>query len=125
MPSSAPGLNAPTSRFITGHPDNNVTPYIANLVGRDLHKTKNHPLNIIKERIEAYFATLDTDFELFDGDRSGGIEVAEPAPAAGAGKTNFVPPALRSAAAASRKKSEEQQRAAEASRKRRNPFIRK
>ena len=48
-----------------------------------------------------------------------------PPPAAGAGKTNFVPPALRSAAAASRKKSEEQQRAAEASRKRRNPFIRK
>ena len=34
-------------------------------------------------------------------------------------------PSLRSAAAASRKKSEEQQRAAEASRKRRNPFIRK
>ena len=60
--------DAPTSRFITGHPDNNVTPYIANLVGRDLHKTKNHPLNIIKERIEAYFATLDTDFELFDGE---------------------------------------------------------
>jgi len=65
---SAVADSAVGSRFITGHPDNNVTPYIANLVGRDLHKTAKHPLNIIKERIEAYFATLDTDFELFDGE---------------------------------------------------------
>ena len=41
-------------RFTTeGHPDCNVTPYIANLVGRDLHKKSAHPLGIIKDRIEA------------------------------------------------------------------------
>ncbi len=32
--------------------DNNITPYIVNLVGRDLHLKKNHPLNIIKTKIE-------------------------------------------------------------------------
>ena len=56
------------SRFITDHPDCNVTPYIADLVGRDLHKIPKHPLNTIKARIEAYFATLDEDYELFDGE---------------------------------------------------------
>ena len=35
-------------RFITGQTGNNVTPYIANLVGRDLHKTADHPTGIIK-----------------------------------------------------------------------------
>ena len=51
------------SRFITGHPDCNVTPYIANLVGRDLHKKSAHPLGIIKDRIEAYFAGLETSYD--------------------------------------------------------------
>ena len=51
---------APTdSRFITGNVGNNVTPYIANLVGRDLHKIKDHPLGIIKAKIENYFNNLD------------------------------------------------------------------
>ena len=56
------------SRFITGHPDCNVTPYIANLVGRDLHKKSDHPLGIIKDRIEAYFAGLEQTYDLFDGE---------------------------------------------------------
>ena len=56
------------SRFITGHPDCNVTPYIANLVGRDLHKKSAHPLGIIKDRIEAYFAGLETSYDVFDGE---------------------------------------------------------
>jgi len=56
------------SRFITGHPNNNITPYIANLVGRDLHKRTNHPLEIIKGRIEKYFAGLETEYEVFDGE---------------------------------------------------------
>mmetsp|Transcript_3203 Transcript_3203/g.7591 ORF Transcript_3203/g.7591 Transcript_3203/m.7591 type:complete len:441 (+) Transcript_3203:115-1437(+) len=43
--------------------ENNVTPYIANLVGRDLHLKKNHPLNIIKTKIEKYFTDRDSEFQ--------------------------------------------------------------
>jgi len=39
------------------HPKNNVSPYIANLVGRDLHLRKDHPLGIIKEKIETVSAS--------------------------------------------------------------------
>ena len=49
------------SKFITGNVGNNVTPYIANLVGRDLHKLPNHPLGIIKDKIEKYFDSLEGD----------------------------------------------------------------
>jgi len=57
------------ARYVTGHPDNNVTPYIAALVGRDLHRTEKHPLFIIRDRIEKYFAGLeDAHFEIFDGE---------------------------------------------------------
>ena len=45
-----------------------MTPYIANLVGRDLHKKSAHPLGIIKDRIEAYFAGLETSYDVFDGE---------------------------------------------------------
>jgi len=48
-----------TSRFITGEEGNNVTPYIADLVGRNLHQIESHPLGIIKSKIEAYFNSLD------------------------------------------------------------------
>ena len=59
---------APTqSRFITGEEGNNVTPYIANLVGRNLHTIEDHPLGIIKAKIEKYFNSLDgTPFEIVD-----------------------------------------------------------
>ena len=40
------------ARLITDHPENNVTPYIANLVGRSLHRKPAHPLGIIKSKIE-------------------------------------------------------------------------
>ena len=68
---------APESRFITGETGNNVSPYIEALVGRNLcaersalhpssrvrlasqrrgrHKLENHPLGIIKNKIEKYF----------------------------------------------------------------------
>jgi len=48
---------ATPSRFITGETGNNVTPYIENLIGRELHKKTDHPLGIIKAKIEAYFQT--------------------------------------------------------------------
>jgi len=56
------------NRFVTDHPDNNVTPYIAALVGRDLHKREKHPLHIIRSKIESYFQNLETEYEIFDGE---------------------------------------------------------
>lgn len=52
--------------LITDDPNNNVTPYIEKLVGRNLHRIPNHPLNIIKRKIEGYFLALDDQFETFD-----------------------------------------------------------
>jgi len=61
MATSAP------SRFITGETGNNVTPYIENLIGRELHKKEDHPLGIIKAKIEAYFNSLDgPEFAIVD-----------------------------------------------------------
>jgi hypothetical protein len=42
-----------SKKLLSEHPSNNITPYISNLVGRDLHLKKAHPLNIIKSKIEA------------------------------------------------------------------------
>eukprot|EP00961_Rhodomonas_salina_P256939 3471980-Rhodomonas_salina.1 len=41
-------------------PDLNV---LRNQVGRDLHLKKNHPLNIIKTKIEKYFTDRDSEFQ--------------------------------------------------------------
>ena len=56
------------SRFINSNVGNNVTPYIANLVGRDLHRKPEHPIGIIKGKIEAYFNSIDSDvtFDIVD-----------------------------------------------------------
>jgi phenylalanyl-tRNA synthetase alpha subunit len=55
-----------TKELIFEHPENNVSPYIANLVGRDLHLKKDHPLGIIKDKIEAYFKSRDPTFEFLN-----------------------------------------------------------
>ena len=90
---AAPELVA---KVITGETGNNVTPYIANLLGRDLcaprpapvptcpptrscrappapvslrrsHRTTDHPLGIIKFKIEEYFNSLEgQNFEIVD-----------------------------------------------------------
>jgi len=58
---------ATTSRFITGETGNNVTPYIEALIGRNLHLQKDHPLGIIKAKIENYFNSLEgNDFAIVD-----------------------------------------------------------
>jgi len=55
------------SKFITGEVGNNVTPYIENLIGRDLHMNVNHPIGIIKAKIDAYFNSLEgVGFEMVD-----------------------------------------------------------
>ena len=65
--SAATATATDAKRFITGETGNNVTPYIANLIGRDLHKQQAHPLGIIKARIEEYFASLPgAEFEIAD-----------------------------------------------------------
>jgi len=56
------------ARLIDGTDACNITPYIAGLVGRDLHKRADHPLGIIKAKIEAYFGGLEVDYEIFDGE---------------------------------------------------------
>jgi hypothetical protein len=66
-PQAAATATDNVARFITGETGNNVTPYIANLVGRGLHKKADHPLGIIKQKIEAYFATIEgVKFEIAD-----------------------------------------------------------
>eukprot|EP00285_Hemiselmis_virescens_P016275 CAMPEP_0173389046 /NCGR_PEP_ID=MMETSP1356-20130122/11208_1 /TAXON_ID=77927 ORGANISM="Hemiselmis virescens, Strain PCC157" /NCGR_SAMPLE_ID=MMETSP1356 /ASSEMBLY_ACC=CAM_ASM_000847 /LENGTH=407 /DNA_ID=CAMNT_0014346097 /DNA_START=9 /DNA_END=1231 /DNA_ORIENTATION=+ len=49
-------------RLIVGGPHNNIPPHIAALVGRDLHLQPNHPLSIIKKKIEQYFVSRDASF---------------------------------------------------------------
>jgi len=58
---------AAPSRVITGETGNNVTPYIEALIGRNLHTNIDHPLGIIKAKIEEYFLSLDgPGFEIRD-----------------------------------------------------------
>jgi len=60
--------SAEVSRYLVDDPENNVTPYIAALVGRNLHQKENHPLYIIRKRIEAYFEGLEEEYAIFDGE---------------------------------------------------------
>eukprot|EP00467_Chlorarachnion_reptans_P008976 CAMPEP_0114509970 /NCGR_PEP_ID=MMETSP0109-20121206/13515_1 /TAXON_ID=29199 /ORGANISM="Chlorarachnion reptans, Strain CCCM449" /LENGTH=444 /DNA_ID=CAMNT_0001689201 /DNA_START=241 /DNA_END=1575 /DNA_ORIENTATION=+ len=52
----------------SGNFESNITPGIAEKVGAELHLQKNHPLNIIKKKIEEYFKSLDSKsgFKTFD-----------------------------------------------------------
>jgi hypothetical protein len=59
---------AMVAKLCTDHPSNNVPPHIAELVGRDLHLQVNHPIGIVRKKIQDYFATLDTKFEVFNGE---------------------------------------------------------
>ena len=45
-------------KYINDKMGNNVTPYIEKLVGRNLHTNQNHPIGIIKSKIENYFQSL-------------------------------------------------------------------
>merc|ERR1712087_1042104 len=67
MGSTAPSI-VKSSRFITGEKGNNVTPYIEALIGRNLHTQVDHPLGIIKSKIEEYFQSLEAGvtFEIKD-----------------------------------------------------------
>lgn len=55
-------------RYIVDHPNNNVPPHIAELVGRGLHEKPEHPLGILCEKIQEYFATLPESYDFFLGE---------------------------------------------------------
>ena len=56
------------AKLCIDHPNNNVPKHIAELVGRDLHLQPNHPIGIVRKKIQDYFTTLDTKFEIFNGE---------------------------------------------------------
>lgn len=59
---------ATPERYSIDHPSNNVPPHIAELVGRGLHLKEDHPIGIIRAKIQEYFAGLDDDFTIFDAE---------------------------------------------------------
>lgn len=69
------GKYAVPSRYLQPHPNNNITPHIASLVGRDLHLRPSHPIGIIRSKIQEYFASLssstsdiNTNYKIFDAE---------------------------------------------------------
>lgn len=73
--SSKPSLSAATTVVGTttvlntdllSHPDCNITHDIAQRVGKNLHLQPNHPINIIKERIESYWKSRIRGIKMFD-----------------------------------------------------------
>jgi phenylalanyl-tRNA synthetase alpha chain len=57
-------------RYVSDHPNNNVPDHIAALVGRGLHTRPDHPIGIVRAKIEEYFASLpgDDDWHVFDAE---------------------------------------------------------
>jgi phenylalanyl-tRNA synthetase alpha chain len=59
---------AKPERYCNDHPNNNVPPHIAALVGRGLHEKVNHPLGIINAKIKEYFEGKDEKYDFFLGE---------------------------------------------------------
>jgi len=59
-------------RYTVDHPNNNVPPHIAALVGRGLHERPDHPLGIVNAKIKEYFMLQEEKggphFEFFLGE---------------------------------------------------------
>jgi len=55
-------------RYLNDHPNNNVPPHIAALVGKGLHTRPDHPLGIIRAKIQDYFASLPHDYKIYDAE---------------------------------------------------------
>jgi len=59
-------------RYTVEHPNNNVPPHIAALVGRGLHERPDHPLGIVNAKIKEYFVQQEEKggphFEFFLGE---------------------------------------------------------
>ncbi|KAL7462935.1 hypothetical protein ACHAXS_003309 [Conticribra weissflogii] len=61
------GKYAIPSRYLSDDPANNITPHIASLVGRDLHLRPDHPIGIIRSKIQEYFQSLGQTDDDDDG----------------------------------------------------------
>lgn len=59
---------ATPERYATDHPNNNVPPHIAALVGRGLHTKPGHPIGIIRTKIQEYFSNLPDEYKIFDAE---------------------------------------------------------
>ena len=67
--SSAQTKYADPSRYINDHPKNNVPPHIAALVGRGLHVRPDHPIGIVRAKIQEYFANLpNVEYKIYDAE---------------------------------------------------------
>lgn len=63
-----PSTYADVNRYVNDHPNNNIPPHIAALVGRGLHTKENHPIGIVRAKIQDYFNGLDEDYKIFDAE---------------------------------------------------------
>merc|ERR1719506_809369 len=61
---------ADVARYCTDHPSNNIPPHIAALVGRGLHTKENHPIGIVRAKIQEYFHALEDgdQYQIFDAE---------------------------------------------------------
>lgn len=59
---------ADPKRYLSDHPKNNVPPHIAALVGKGLHTRPNHPIGIIRAKIQEYFASLPDEYHVYDAE---------------------------------------------------------
>lgn len=59
---------ADPSRYLSDHPNNNVPPHIAALVGKGLHTRPDHPIGIIRAKIQEYFASLPDEYIVYDAE---------------------------------------------------------
>mmetsp|Transcript_7843 Transcript_7843/g.17027 ORF Transcript_7843/g.17027 Transcript_7843/m.17027 type:complete len:426 (-) Transcript_7843:138-1415(-) len=65
---SAAATYADPTRYLSDHPNNNVPPHIAALVGKGLHLKPNHPIGIIRAKIQEYFASLPHEYTVYDAE---------------------------------------------------------
>ena len=63
-----PSTYASVERYVNDHPNNNIPPHIAALVGRGLHTKEDHPIGIVRAKIQDYFNSLDEDYKIFDAE---------------------------------------------------------
>jgi len=60
-------------RYCKDHPQNNIPVHIAQLVGRGLHLKEDHPIGIVRAKIQDYFLSLESNegeesFHIFDAE---------------------------------------------------------
>ena len=59
---------ADPTRYLSDHPNNNVPPHIAALVGKGLHTKPDHPIGIIRAKIQEYFAGMPHEYTVYDAE---------------------------------------------------------